>query len=170
MQNGIHRKASARKLFKKSAPGLAAADPLAPKICLKQAIFSNFKGKTPILSKFWAQPPWVKTPLCPLTKILDPRLTGLGSSSVSLRFGPSDQTPWIRVWIEPTKKFPDLNSTWDPDIDFTTLAAQDVSQIGRKWREERVAVRSLFRSNLALSGVATESPVLGIWLGLCFDS
>ncbi len=35
----------------------------------------NVKGKTPILPKFWAQAPLgVKTPLGPLTKILDPRL------------------------------------------------------------------------------------------------
>ncbi len=37
------------------------------------------KGKTPILNKFWAQPPLgVKIPLAPLTKILDPRLQTLG--------------------------------------------------------------------------------------------
>ena len=35
----------------------------------------NFKGKTPILSKFWAQaPPLGSKLLSPLTKILDPRL------------------------------------------------------------------------------------------------
>ena len=38
-------------------------------------VLDNFGGKIPILSKFSAQAlPGVKTPLAPLTKILDPRL------------------------------------------------------------------------------------------------
>ncbi len=46
----------------------------------------NFKGKPPISSKFWAQgPPGVKTPLDPLTKILDPRLCSVCSVSVRRR-------------------------------------------------------------------------------------
>ena len=51
-----------------------AQAPLAPKIFFKIIQFSgNFEGKSPILSRFWAQgpPPGVKTPLGPLTKILD---------------------------------------------------------------------------------------------------
>ncbi len=39
-------------------------------------ILGNFKGKTPLLHKFWAQaPPWGQNSTgLPLTKILDPRL------------------------------------------------------------------------------------------------